>query len=49
MEKSDVSSSNNLTVDVISTDRSLLQIRKKTGSKIDPFGAPALTGSHSDV
>ena len=49
MEKIDVSSANNLTVDRISIDRSLIQIRKKRSSQIDPSGTPALTGNHSDV
>ena len=49
MEKIDVSSANNLTVDRISIDRSLIQIRKKRSSQIDPCGTPALTGNHSDV
>ena len=34
---------------MISIDRSLIQIRKKRGPKIDPCGTPALTGNHSDV
>ena len=49
MEKIDVSSANNLTVDRISIDRSLIQIRKKRISQIDPCGTPALTANHSDV
>ena len=34
---------------MISIDRSLIQIRKKRGPKIDPCGTPALTGNHSDI
>ena len=37
---------NNLTVDMISTDRSLIKIRKKRGPEIDPCGTPALTSNH---
>ena len=33
---------------MISIDRSLIQIRKKRGPKIDPCGTP-LTGRRSDV
>ena len=46
MQNSDVSSMNNLTVDMISTDRSLIKIRKKRGPEIDPCGTPALTSNH---
>ena len=49
MENSDVSSANNLTVDMISIDRSLILIGKKRGPKIDLCRTPDLTGNHSDV
>ena len=49
MENNDVSSANSFTVDVMSTDRLLMYIRKKNGPKIDPCGTPAFTGNHSDV
>ena len=48
MENSDVSSGNNLTVDMISIDRSLILIGKKRGPKII-CRTPDLTGNHSDV
>ena len=49
MENNDVSSANSFTVDVMSTDRSLMYIKKKSGPKMDPCGTPAFTGNHSDV
>ena len=49
MGNSEVSSANNLTVDVISIDWSLIQIRKSRGPKLDHCGRPALTGNQSDV
>ena len=33
----------------MSTDRSLMYIRKKSGPKVDPCGTPAFTDNHSDV
>ena len=41
MENNDVSSANNLVVDTISFQRSLMQIKKKRGPNIDPCGSPA--------
>ena len=41
MENNDVSSANNLVVDAISFQRSLMQIRKKREPNIDPCGSPA--------
>ena len=49
MENNDVSSANSFTVDVMSTDRSLMYIKKKNGPKMDPCSTPAFTGNHSDV
>ena len=46
MENNDVSSANSFTVGFMSTDRSLMYIRKKGGPKIDPCGTPAFTGNH---
>ena len=48
MENSDVSLANNISVDTISVDRSLIFIRKKRNPKIDPCGTPTLTGNHPD-
>ena len=41
MENNDVSSANNLVVHTISSQRSLMQIRRKGGPNIDPCGSPA--------
>ena len=49
MENNDASSANSFTVDVMSTDRSSMYIRKKSGPKMDPCDTPAFTGNHSDV
>ena len=49
MENNDVSSANIFTVDVMSTDRSLMYLRKKSGPKMYPCGTSAFTGNHSDV
>ena len=49
MENSYVSSANNLTVNIISIDRSLLQIKKKGSPKIDLCGTPTSAGNHFDV
>ena len=49
MENNDVSSANSFTVDVMSTDRSLMYIRKKSGPKMSPWGTPAFTGNRSNV
>ena len=49
MENNDASSANSFTVDVMSTDRSSMYIRKKSGPKMDLCGTPAFTGNHSDV
>ena len=49
MENNDVSSANSFTVDIMSSDRSLMYIRKKSGPKMDPCGTPAFTSNHSDV
>ena len=49
MEKSDVLSAKNLTGDMISIDRLLVQTRKKRDPQVDPCGTPALTSNHSAV
>ena len=49
MENNYVSSANSFTVDVMSTDRSLMYIRKKSGPKMDPCDTPAFTSNHCDV
>ena len=49
MENNDASSANSFTVDIMSTDRLLMYIRKNSGPKMDPCGTPAFTGNHSDV
>ena len=46
MENNDVSSANSFTVGFMSTDRSLMYVRKKGGPKIDPCGTSAFTGNH---
>ena len=43
MENNDVSSANSFTVDVMSTDRSLIYIGKNNGPKMDPCGTPFRT------
>ena len=47
MENNDVSSANNLVVDTISFQRSLMQIRRKGGPNIDPCGSPAREKKHA--
>ena len=49
MENNDASSAISFTVDIMSTDRLLMYIRKTSGPKMDPCGTPAFTGNHSDV
>ena len=49
MENNDVSSTNCFLVDAMSTDTSLMYIRKKSGPKMDPCGTPAFTGNHSNI
>ena len=49
MENNAVSSANSFTVEIVSTDRSLMYIRKKSGPKMDLCGTPAFTGNHSDA
>ena len=49
MENNDASFANSFTVDIMSTDRLLMYIRKNRGPKMDPCGTPAFTGNHSDV
>ena len=49
MENNDVSSASSFTVDVMSADRLLMYIKKKSGPKMDHCGTPAFTGNHSNV
>ena len=49
MGNNDVLSANSFTLDITSTDRLLMYIRKKSGPKMNPCGTPAFTGNHSDV
>ena len=48
-ENREVSSANSFTVDTKSSERSLMQIRKKGWPRMEPCGTPALTGNHSNV
>ena len=49
MQNNDVSSADGFRVDVMSTDRSLMYTRRKSGPKMNPCGTPAFTGNHSDI
>ena len=49
MENNDVLFANSFTVHFMSTDRSLMYVRKKSGPKMDHCGTPAFNGNHSDV
>ena len=49
MEKKDPSSANRFSVDIMSTDRSLMYIRKKSGPKMDSYGTPYFTSNHCDA
>ena len=48
-ENKEVPSAKRFTVDIKSSNRSLMQIRKKSEQRMEPCGTPALTGYHSDV
>ena len=48
MENKDPSSANRFSVDIMSTDRSLMYIRKKSGPKMDFCGTPYFTSNHCD-
>ena len=43
-----VSSANNLALDDKPSGKSLIQIKKSNGPKIDPWGTPALTLVHEE-
>ena len=47
MEINDVLSANIFIVTIMSTDRSLMYIRKKTKPKMDLCGTTGFTGNHS--
>ena len=47
-ENREMSSANSFTVETKSSVRSLMQIRKKSGPRMEPCGTPALTGNHLD-
>ena len=49
MEKTEVSSANSLTVDERLWLKSFMYIRKKSDTKIDPWGTPASTGDQEDA
>ena len=47
-ENREVSSANSLALDDKPSGKSLIQIKKSNGPKIDPWGTPALTLVHED-
>ena len=49
VENNDVSSPNSFTVDIMSTDRSLMYVRKRSRPKMNPCGTTAFIGNYSDV
>ena len=48
-EDREVSSANSFTVKTNAIERSLMQVRKKRGPKMEPCGTPGLTGNYLDV
>ena len=47
-ENREVSSANSLALDDKPSGKSLIQIKKSNGPKIDPWGTPALTLVHEE-
>ena len=48
-ENKKVSSANSFTVETNSSEKSLMQIRKKSGPRMEPCGTPGFTGNHLDI